>query len=193
MRYTWVEFTSHMTLNLKEVTSTRPTISIVNTHFRWKWEVISIQFSRISWNRIDVLFLSGSHLVILEETGFTSLLGVAKLYSGATEVMTPASVYFLWEKGSWLLWPTVHEDGGKVQITPKARLFLFVCILRLWNVRVFRIMFIACIWYWNKAVKEICCGFLFTGTQITRLCEATEWGGEVLKRLKINLRIKQIK
>ena len=26
-----------------------------------------------------------------------------------TKFMTPASMHFLWKKGSWLLWPTVHN------------------------------------------------------------------------------------
>jgi len=36
----------------------------------------------------------------------------------ATKVMTPASMYFLWKQGSWLLWPTVL----RLSFSPEPRL-----------------------------------------------------------------------
>ena len=43
---------------------------------------------------------------------------VALVYQSTVQwtikVMTPASMYLLWNQGSWLLWPTVHLVGAKV-------------------------------------------------------------------------------
>jgi len=47
-------------------------------------------------------------------TGFVVIIlfGIYSLYfyvQWASKVMTPASMYFLWKQGSWLLWPTVPQ------------------------------------------------------------------------------------
>jgi len=49
---------------------------------------------------------------LVELNGYSSLslyaVSLVLYAQSATQVMTPASMYFLWKQGSWFLWPTVH-------------------------------------------------------------------------------------